>query len=266
MNMRYVDVHSHLQFDQFAHDADKLIGQMQANDIASIVVGVDYESSRKAVMLAEKHDGLYAAIGLHPNHAGQEFFDEAAYRALASHPKVVAIGECGLDFFRPVEMNDEVKRVQRELLQKHTALSIAVNKPLIIHCRPTKGTQDAYEDLIALLKQAKSEHARLRGDIHFFVGGTKEAEELFALDFTVSFTAVITFARDYDEVLRTVPLRNILSETDAPYIAPAARRGERNDPLAVVDVVNRIAEVRGEDPETVRGALLENARRMFALP
>lgn len=266
MNIRYIDVHSHLQFEQFTHDDEKIINQMQEQSIAGIVVGIDLFSSRKAVALAEKFEHLYAAIGLHPNHAGQEFFDEAAYRALATHPKVVAVGECGLDFFRPIELNDEVKHAQKELLQKHIALAVSLNKPLIIHCRPTKGTQDAYHDLIEILKGAKREHPKLHGDIHFFVGGTKEAEAFFALDFTVSFTAVITFARDYDEVIKAAPLTNILSETDAPYLAPAIRRGERNDPLAVMDVVDRIAEIRGEDTETVRAVLLANARRVFGLP
>ncbi|MFA6519810.1 MAG: TatD family hydrolase [Candidatus Paceibacterota bacterium] len=265
MNIRYIDVHSHLQFEQYAHDDDTIINQMQEQGIAGIVVGVDLASSRKAVALAEKYEHLYAAVGLHPNHAGQEFFDEAAYHALVAHPKVVAIGECGLDFFRPVELNDEIKHAQKELLQKHIVLAVSLNKPLIIHCRPTKGTQDAYHDLIEILKEAKKEHPKLRGDIHFFVGGIKEAEAFFALDFTVSFTAVITFARDYDEVIKAVPLSNILSETDAPYLAPAARRGERNDPLAVIDVALKIAAIRGEDPEIVRKTLLGNAERMFAL-
>ncbi|MCR4275836.1 MAG: TatD family hydrolase [Candidatus Parcubacteria bacterium] len=262
MSIRYVDVHSHLQFEQFAHDEEKIINQMQEQGIASIVVGVDFESSKKAVALAEKHEHLYAAVGLHPNHA-DEPFDEAAYRALAAHSKVVAIGECGIDFFRPVELNNEVKSAQKELLKQHIALAVATNKPLIIHCRPTKGTQDAYHDLIEIVKEAKKEHSKLRGDIHFFVGGIKEAEAFFALDFTISFTAVITFARDYDAVVRAVPLAHILSETDAPYVAPASRRGQRNDPLSVIDVITKIAEIRGEDPEIVRETLLANAQRLF---
>ncbi|MFZ3043744.1 MAG: TatD family hydrolase [Minisyncoccia bacterium] len=291
MTSRYVDVHSHLQFEQFAHDEADIIKQIEENGIATIMVGVDVVSSRKALALAEKYEHLYAAVGLHPNHAEQEFFDETAYRALAEHSKVVAIGECGLDYYRaqqvsiesplsgltqqareessaylrPAEVNDDVKNKQKELLRKHIRLACGLNKPLIIHCRPSKGTQDAYHDLIAILQEAKTEHPKLRGDIHFFVGGVEEAEAFFVLDFTISFTAVITFARDYDEVIRSIPLRNILSETDAPYLAPVARRGERNDPLAVIDVVQKIAEIRGEDPESVRRTLLANARRVFAL-
>jgi len=105
----------------------------------------------------------------------------------------------------------------------------------------------------------------VRGDVHFFVGGIPEAEALIALGFTISFTAVITFARNYDEVIKNVPLASILSETDAPYIAPISRRGKRNDPLAVIDVVAKIAEIRDEPVEIVRTTLLANAERLFTL-
>ena len=186
-------------------------------------------------------------------------------RTLAENKKVVAIGECGLDYHRPIEVNEEVKRAQRETLCAHIALAAKLDKPLIIHARPSKGTMDAYQDLIATLKEAKTKYPKLRGDIHFFVGGLGEAQALIALDFTISFTAVITFARDYDAVIRAVPLASILSETDAPYVAPLSRRGTRNDPLAVQDVVAKIAEIRGEDSEVVRQTLLANAERLFTL-
>jgi len=264
MQIKYIDAHCHIQFEQYAQDDAELIARMRDEGVAGIVVGVDYESSKKAVALAEKYEHLSAAVGLHPNHA-DEFFDEEAFRKLAGHPKVVAIGECGLDYFRPVEVNDAVKEKQKELFKQHLTLAVALDKPLIVHTRPSKGTMDAYDDVIEILKEAKFEHPNLRGDIHFFVGGVEEAEALIALDFTISFTAVITFARDYDAVIRAVPLTNILSETDAPYLAPASRRGTRNDPLAVVEVAAKIAAIRGEDPETVRAALLANAKRLFTL-
>lgn len=265
MKVKYVDAHCHIQFDQYAHDDSALIRRMEEEGVLGIVVGVDQESSEKAIVLAEKHDHLYASVGLHPNRVAEESFDEETYRKFAAHPKVVAIGECGLDFFRPAEVNENVKRVQKDVLKKHIELASEFDKPLIIHARPSKGTQDAYADLISILTEAKSVHPNLRGDIHFFVGGVAEAEALIGLGFTLSFTAVITFARDYDAVIRAVPLNCILSETDAPYVAPATRRGERNDPLAVREVVLKIAEIRNEDPEMVRTALRENARRLFAL-
>jgi TatD DNase family protein len=266
MKVKCVDTHCHLQFDEYKEDDAVLIAQMRDEGVVGIVVGVDRESSAKAVALAEAHEHLFASIGMHPNRDGDEQWDEPFYRTLAQNPKVVAIGECGLDYYRPTEVTEEVKRMQKELFKKQIALAAELDKPLIIHARPSKGTMDAYHDLTALLQEAKKTHPKLRGDIHFFVGGIDEMRALTTLDFTLSFTAVITFARDYDAVIRATSLTSILSETDAPYVAPAHRRGSRNDPFAVQDVVRRVAEIRGEDFEAVRGALLENAKRLFALP
>lgn len=264
--MQYIDAHCHVQFEQYDSDRDELIEEMQEKGVAGIVVGCDIDSSRKAVELAEKHPHLFAAVGRHPNHTGDDAHDLSQYREFAASEKVVAIGECGLDYFRPTEVNNETKEKQRQLFRKHVALAGELDKPLIIHARPSKGSMDAYSDLIELLKVAKKENAKLRGDIHFFVGGIAEAEALIALDFTLSFTAVITFARDYEAVIRAVPLTSILAETDSPYVAPLARRGQRNDPLAVIDVVAKIAEIRDESSEVVREAILSNTRRLFALP
>lgn len=266
MEIKYVDVHCHLQFDQYAADNAALIERMRQEGVAGIVIGVDLESSKKAVALAEKHEHLFASIGLHPNRENDEWYEAANYRELAKSSKVVAIGECGLDYYRPTEVNEEVKEKQKNILRDQIALAAELDKPLIIHCRPSKGTVDAYQDLIAILKEEKVSYPNLRGDVHFFVGSIKEAEVLIALDFTISFTAVITFARDYDAVIKAVPLASILAETDAPFVAPASRRGQRNDPLTTVDVVAKISEIRGEPLETVRQTLLKNARRLFALP
>ena len=269
--MKYVDTHCHIQFEQYEKDDAELIERMREGGVAGIVVGVDYESSQKAIALTDKHEHLFASVGLHPNYIEQELFDAEACRELAKHSKVVAIGECGLDYYRlPTNETaysaEATKAMQKEILQKHIALAVEIDKPIIIHARPSKGTQDAYHDLIEILKETKKEHPKLRGDVHFFVGGIKEAEALIALGFTISFTAVITFARDYDAVIRATPLTSILSETDSPYVAPASRRGKRNDPLAVIDVVAKIAEIRGEPLETVRTTLLANARQLFTSP
>jgi len=272
MTVRYIDTHCHLQFKQYAQDREEIIERMKEEGIAVIVVGTDLETSKEAVALAEKYEHLYAAVGMHPNNvrdivspSSNEGLTMSKFRELATHQKVVAIGECGLDYFRLEEASDELKNKQKELLQKHIILATELDKPLVIHVRPSKGTMDAYADLIEILKEAKKEYPKLRGDIHFFAGGLAEAELFFALDFTISFTAVITFSRDYDDIIKTVPLANILSETDAPYVAPLERRGERNDPLSVTRVIAKIAEIRGEDIELVRTTILDNARRSFAL-
>ncbi len=264
MNVKYVDAHCHLQFEQYEHDRESIIEQMRERGIIGIVVGTDLASSRKVVELGEKHKHLFSAIGLHPHNA-TESFDIESFRQLSRHQKVIAIGECGLDYFRLKETDKEIKHKQKEVLQKHIAFAAELNKPLIIHARPSRGTMNAYHDLIQILKEEKIKHSNLRGNIHFFAGGIKEAQALIALDFTISFTAVVTFARDYDEIIRTVPLMSILCETDAPYVAPLSRRGERNDPLAVQDVAEKIAKIRDEDCEIVRQTLLANAHRLFAL-
>ena len=213
--------------------------------------------------MPQEHEHLFASVGLHPNAVLTESFEYQAYRELARDPKVLAIGECGLDNFRPEDV-EVSKPKQREVFLEHVRLAVETGKPLMIHSRPSKGTQDAYRDLIDILTSAKREYGeKLRGNIHFFVGGIEEAREFLALDFTMSYTAVLTFARDYDEVVKYIPLTHLLTETDSPYIAPAPRRGQRNDPLAVIDVVEIVASIRNENTETVKFQLLENAKRLF---
>lgn len=265
MNVRFVDAHCHVQFDAYSADRNALLARMRTEGVVGVVVGVDDVSSRRAVELAEEHEHIYASVGLHPNQMPDSGLDIELYRGLAQHPKVVAIGECGLDYFRPQSVTSEVKQAQKTRLIEHIKLATDLDKPLIIHARPSKGSVDAYDDLIEIVRGAKQKNPKLRGDIHFFVGGVTEAQALIGLGFTLSFTAVITFARDYDEVIRSIPLTSILSETDAPYVAPAPRRGQRNDPLAVQDVVAALAHVRGEDPSLVQRTLVETASWLFAL-
>jgi TatD DNase family protein len=263
--MKYFDAHCHIQFDAYDADREALIASMQEQEVGGMVVGVDYDSSQKAVVLAQQHDSLWASVGLHPNDTLDEMFDINAYRTLAAHPKVVAIGECGLDNFRPEDI-ELSKPKQREVFEQHVQLAIETDKPLMIHSRPAKGTQDAYTNLIDILSSYKREHGeRVRGDIHFFVGGIEEARKLIELDFTLSYTAVLTFARDYDDVVRFIPLTHLISETDSPYVAPPPNRGSRNDPRAVRAVVEAIAGIRGEEREVVRAQLLRNAQNVFKI-
>ncbi len=263
--MKYFDAHCHIQFPMYDEDREALATRMEKEEFGGIVVGVDRTSSEQAIALTETHPHLWAAVGLHPNYTDKQVFEVDAFRELASHKKVVAIGECGLDNFRPENPN-ETRATQRSVLEKQIELAVAVDKPLMIHSRPTKGTQDAYIDLIDILTSYKKEYGdRLRGDIHFFVGGIDEARALIELGFTLSYTAVLTFTHDYDEVVRFIPLTHLLSETDAPYVAPVSRRGQRNDPFSVRDVVARIADIRGEKEDVVREAVLQNAKRVFGI-
>lgn len=256
--MKYFDAHCHVQFEQYADDRDAVLARMREEEVGGLIVGTDGEHSRQAVALA---DGvtLFAAVGLHPNDKPGEGYDDALYRTLAKDPKVVAIGECGLDYFRPEDPESEKAR-QKDVFEKHIQLAEETGKPLMIHARPSKGSMDAYEDALSMLSGRK-----VTGNFHFFVGDVATARKIVELGFTCSFTAVLTFTHDYDEVVRTLPLTHILSETDAPYVAPAPSRGKRNEPLAVREVVRAIARIRGEGEEAVREAMLANAARQFGL-
>lgn len=263
--MRYFDAHCHIQFDPYDADRVDVLNRMIAQEVGGMVVGVDLDSSVKALRLVETLPDFYAAAGLHPNYVLDQRFDEDSFRAILRHPKMVAVGECGLDNFRP-EDPERAKPEQRRVFERHIALAVEADKPLMIHSRPSQGTQDSYRDIVDILRAHKGEHGdRLRGDIHFFVGGIEEARDFLDLGFTLSFTAVLTFARDYDEVVRYVPLTSILTETDAPYVAPSRIRGQRNEPVSVIDVVGAIAGIRGEDPEIVRETVLGNAQRVFGI-
>ena len=266
MELRYFDAHCHPQFSAYDGDREDVLARMRERGVGGLVVGTDNAMSRAACELADARDGLWSSVGMHPNDEPDETYDEHAFRNLLMYPKAVAIGECGLDYYRPAAVDDDLKRRQRALFEKHIALAGQTGRALVIHARPSRGSMDAYLDALDMLKSAKKEYGdALRGDFHFFVGDADTARKAFELDFTVSYTAVVTFARDYDDAIRYAPLTHILSETDAPYVAPASRRGQRNDPLAVEDVVAKLAEIRGEDLEIVRKATVANALKLFKI-
>lgn len=264
--MKYFDAHCHIQFDQYAEDREAVTAAMAEKEIGGLVVGCDAASSRAAAEFVQGKEGFYASVGQHPNDNHAEVYDEHLYRNLLMYPNVVAIGECGLDYFRPTDVTDEVKAKQKELFLRQVRLAGETKRPLIVHARPSKGTMDAYNDALAIVADAKKEYSdALTGDFHFFVGDVDVAKKIFELDFTVSYTAVITFARNYDEVIRYAPLDRILAETDSPYVAPVSRRGQRNDPLSIPEIVAKLAQIRREDEETVRAAVLANAEKLFKL-
>jgi TatD DNase family protein len=261
--MKYFDAHCHIQLRPFDEDRSDVIARMEAAEVGGLIVGVDYASSKAAVELVQSRPELFAAIGLHPNDI-HEVFNVEGFEELARSPAVRAIGECGLDYYLPEEP-EVVKKKQREVFEQHIELAVKHGKPLMIHSRPSKGTQDAYLDTIDMLASKKREYGdRLTGDMHFFVGGIDEARKFVELDFTLSYTAVLTFTHDYDEVIRYLPITSLLSETDSPYVAPAPQRGKRNEPTSVIDVVSAMARIRDEDEETVRETILANASKLFS--
>src|SRR3989304_4671539 len=225
---KYFDAHSHLNLPEFDADRADQIKKLEENNIGTIIIGVDKATSGLAVELAQKSENLYAGIGLHPTDTDEEF-DAIYFEDLIKHPKVVCVGECGLDYFRDQTKKDH----QKEIFIKQIELAIKYEKPLMLHCRPSKGTMDAYEDVLDILESyhLKPESSKLlSGNAHFFVGNLSIAQRFLALGFTMSFPGVITFARDYDEIIKFLPLENILSETDAPFAAPIPYRGKRNEP------------------------------------
>ncbi|MFC1775346.1 TatD family hydrolase [Patescibacteria group bacterium] len=259
MKLKFIDIHSHLQFPQFDSDREEVIEKMKNSGVGAIVVGTDFESSKKAVELANNHENLWASVGLHPNDNTTEIFNFDAYKKLAENSKVVAIGECGLDYFR-CEKTSEEKRRQAELFELHIKLSVESNLPLMIHVR------DAYEDVIKILQQNKKEYGdKLRGNVHFFAGDLSTAKSFFEMGFSTSFTGVITFTNDYDEVIKSAPIDMIMTETDCPYVAPEPHRGKRCKPVYVEKVAQRIAEVRGEEIDNIKDNFLENTERMFGI-
>lgn len=270
----FFDAHTHVQFAAFKTEWREVIERARKRGVAMINVGTQRDTSEGAIKTAEAFEtGVYAAVGLHPVHTEKSYhdvkelgteektmeftsrgeeFDYEVYKKLALHPKVVAIGECGFDYYRLIE---ETKEKQKAVFLEHMRLSKEVEKPIMIHCR------DAFPDLITILKENKN--ILHPGIIHFFTGTVDDARELMELGFSFTFGGVVTFTRDYDAVLEYLPLDRILSETDAPYITPVPYRGKTNEPAYVVENVQKLAEIKKVSTEKMAEEILKNAERVF---
>jgi len=255
----YIDIHTHLDMLAFDEDREDIITQMQKENIGAITIGVNKNSSFKAVELAKKYENIFATIGFHPTDADEKFIG-SDFSELIKHPKVVAVGECGLDFFRLKDNSEAGKRKQINLFEDQIHFAVEYDKPLMIHCR------DAHREVLDILKSKKKEFGnKLRGNIHFFSGDIEIAKQYLDLDFYLSFGGVITFVNNYDEVLKFIPLEKIMSETDAPFVAPVPYRGQRNNPLFIKEVVKKIAEIRENNLDKVKKTLVQNAMMAFPL-
>ena len=284
MQYKYIDTHAHVNINAFADDYGEVIDRAREEGVAHINVGTQFDTAKRAVEIAEQYeDGVYAIVGLHPVHTSAsyhdeqelgenakgftsrgEVFDAEKYRDLAKSGKVVGIGECGFDYYR---LETDTKSKQEEAFIAQIELANELGLPLMIHTRDAKGneasasskTGSVYDDTYAVLKQ----YAKVPGTIHFYAGNGEQAKRFFDIGFSVSFTGVVTFAESYHEVVRNAPLEMIHAETDCPYVAPVPHRGKRNEPVYVKEVYKAIAEIRGEDEETVREQLMENARKLY---
>ncbi len=267
--MKYIDIHSHLNLSPLLENQSEVISRMKENGVATITVGTELATSIEAIKIAEKNDGFFATVGIHPNHE-EEWSEEL--EILAQNPKVVAIGETGLDYFRLEGKGEreelEIKEKQKEIFKKHIELAVKVGKPLMIHSRPSKGTMDAYEDVLDILDSYSNltpENYHLSVNFHFFVGNVDIAKRALEAGHTMSFDGPITFSGDYDETINFLPIESIMAETDAPYAAPVPHRGKTCEPWMVEEVYKAIARIKGLDEEEVRISLINNAKRFFKL-
>lgn len=276
---RLIDAHTHVQFAAYENDYRSVIDRSLAAGIWLVNIGTQKDTSLKAVQIADGYkEGVYATIGLHPIHTEKSYhdhqelgsvdaaeaftssgedFDYSYYKRLGQNPKVLAIGECGLDYYR---LSDETKKKQSAALELQIALASELGKPLMIHCR------DAFPDLIEILKTNNSKlKTDYPGIAHFFSGTKEDAGELLNLGFHFSFGGVTTFTHDYDEVIKYISLGKVVLETDAPYVAPVPFRGKRNGPSYVAYVAEAIAKIFNVSLETVAERTTENAKKILRI-
>jgi TatD DNase family protein len=254
-----IDSHCHLDFPQFDEDRDEvLVRAVKAGVIAVINPGTDLESSRRAVALAERHENVYAAVGVHPHDASSldaETLTEL--RRLASHPKVVAIGEIGLDYYRDLSPRSR----QRAAFEDQLALAAELHLPVIIHQR------DSAEHVMDSLR-AWAADGHPGCVLHAFSGDKGMADEAISLGFFIGVGGPLTYknARGLPEIVSHLPLSRLLIETDAPYLPPHPYRGKRNQPAYLVLVAERLAQLRGLSLEELSRQVTENSVRLFRLP
>lgn len=276
------DTHCHIQFNGFNDDREEAVARCAEKGMFLNIVGTQKDTSKKAVELAEKYEWMVASIGTHPNHlfpthideeeshfmSREEDFDETYYEELVKSPKVVAIGETGLDLFHlPKDVPREtVLLKQQRVLTAHYEFAQRHTKAMVIHCR------DAHDELLALLKSFEKPP---RAVIHCYTSDWTHAEQYLAMGLFLGFTGVITFPpkkSDPDaqekllEVVQKVPLDRVVVETDSPYLAPIPYRGKRAEPWMVEAVVQKIAEVKGLPADAVEEATTNNAKKLFHLP
>ncbi|KKK36680.1 hydrolase TatD [Mesobacillus campisalis] len=251
------DTHVHLNADQYSEDVQEVIDRAQSEGVSKmVVVGFDRPTIEKALQLCESYDFLYASVGWHPVDAIDMTPGDLVWlRELSSHPKVVALGEMGLDYY----WDKSPKDVQKEVFRKQIRLAKEVNLPIIIHNR------EATADIVQILKE---EDAREVGGImHCYSGSVEIAMECIDMNFYISLGGPVTFknAKKPKEVAEAVPLDRLLIETDAPYLTPHPFRGKRNEPAYVKLVAQQIAELRGMSYEELAETTTKNAKKIFGI-
>lgn len=251
-----IDSHCHLDFDVFENQRDRIVAEANEAGVHTIVnIGVDIPSSKRSIELAERYECVYATAGIHPHDARKadtQTIDEL--RELSRHPKVVAIGEIGLDYYRDMSPRNVQKRVFREQLE----LACEVDLPVVIH------TRESFEDSLRIVSDFVD---RLPGGVfHCFPGDLEDAEKVFDVGFVISVGGIITFKNSRMSRLATeAPLEKILLETDAPYLTPVPFRGKTNYPAYIAHICSKLAELRGISMQEVEKVTDRNTRKLFGL-
>jgi len=264
-DMRLVDTHAHLDDSQFDRDLGPVVQRAARAGVAEIIaVGVDLASSERELSLAGRLNGVYATAGVHP-HAAQTLDDGVLHRLgwLASQPRVVAIGEIGLDYYRNVSPRD----VQRSTFRAQLELARELGKPVVVHIRDRRESRAAYEDALSLLSEWASKGGGARGVLHCFSGEMWVAEAALELGLYLGIDGPVTYpnAHALRALVAQLPLERVLLETDSPYLAPQGHRGRRNEPAYVVDIAGKIGEIMDLSAEAVARATTENAHALFGL-
>ena len=243
--------HAHFDDERYNEDRDELIASLPEKGIEAVVnIGADMKGSRATMEYVDKYDFVYGAVGVHPEYAND--VDYTALCEFSRHPKIVAIGEIGLDYHYDGYNRDE----QITAFKKQLELAKEVNLPVIIHSR------DATKDTLEILKKY-----RPKGVVHCFSGSNETAKEIVNLGMYIGFTGVITFknASRAVEALKAIPLDRLLCETDCPYMAPEPHRGKRNDPSFLCHIIEKMAEIKGVSPQEMADITNKNARELFNL-
>ena len=248
------DTHAHYDSRQFDADRDQVLSALPGQGVGLVVnPGCDLDSSRRAIGIAERYPFVYAAAGVHPEDcAGWQDTDVDELRSLAAHPKVVAIGEIGLDYYWK---ENPPREFQQRVFRAQLALARELDLPVIVHDR------EAHGDCLSIIR----EFPQVRGVFHCFSGSAEMAKELVGLGWMISFTGALTYknARKAVEAAQAVPLDRLMIETDSPYMAPVPHRGKRNHSGYVGLICERLAQIKGITPEECSRATLENGRKFF---
>ena len=243
-----IDTHAHLNFNAYKNDVDEVIKRTLAEDIWMINVGSQYITSKRAVEIAEKYPkGIYAAVGLHPIHAG-DGFDRDKFKELAELPKVVAIGEIGLD--HKAEYSS-FKEKQKEVFLEQLALAKELDLPVIFHCRM------AHRDLLEIV------NSEIKGVIHCFTGDLDQARKYLEMGFYLGFNGII-FKLDLDKIIKETPLERILIETDCPYLTPPPKTS-RNEPIYIKCIAEKIAKIKNTNIQEISLQTTQNAKDLFRI-